>query len=299
MTKFPASDFKIIDSHVHFFPEKMFRAIWKYWKEIYLPFFPKWNNIYEWPNDRLVKFLQDERVERYAVLNYAHKKNIAAGLNEWTHAFCMENPSAIPFGAAHPDDDDLLEYSEKAFSEYHFRGIKLQLLVTDFYVYDIRLSPLYKMMRDLDKILILHTGTAPGINRGTFPGAKVGVKYFLKYLNEFPENKVIIAHMGGYEFEDFFRLVEDYPNIYLDTAMIWGPAVVGLFEEEDSPENIVGKERLLSFMEKNNTKILFGSDFPNIPYDYRASIDELLKLDLSKTAFENILYNNAKRLFGI
>lgn len=299
MSEFSISDFKIIDSHVHFFPEKIFSAIWKYWKEIYVPLFPKWHNIYEWQNDRLVGFLRDEHVERFTTLNYAHKKDIAAELNKWTYAFCKENPSAIPFGAAHPDDDDILEYTERAFSEYNFKGIKLQLLVTDFYLYDVRLKPLFSMMRESDRILIVHAGTAPGIYRSAPPGAKVGVEYFLKFLDEFPDNKVIVAHMGGYEFEEFFRIVEDYPNIYLDTAMIWGPGAIGLFREEDSPESILGMDRLLSFMEKNSSRILFGSDFPNIPYEYRASIDELLKLDLSRTAFENILYNNAKRLFRL
>ncbi len=299
MSKFKSTDFKIIDSHVHFFPEKIFRTIWDFWRKYYLQFFPKWINIYEWPNDRLVKFLNGSGVERYTVLNYAHKKNIAMMLNEWTHSFCKENPAAIPFGAAHPDDNDMLEYTENAFTRYHFKGLKLQLLVTDFFIYDIRLRPLFQLMRALDRILIVHTGTAPGINRRTIPGAKVGAEYFLRYLDEFPENRVIVAHMGGYEFEEFFRIVEDYPNVYLDTAMIWGPATMGLFDEADSPENILGMERILSFMEKNSHKILYGSDFPNIPYEYRASIDELLKLDLSRKAFENIFYNNAKRLFGV
>ena len=133
MANFSASDFKIIDSHVHFFPEKLFRAIWSYWKKYYLPLFPKWHNIYEWPNDNLVKLLSDAGVERYTALNYAHKKNIAAELNEWTYSFCKENPSAIPFGAVHPDNDNLLDYAKNALTGYHFKGLKLQLLVTDFY----------------------------------------------------------------------------------------------------------------------------------------------------------------------
>ncbi len=151
----------------------------------------------------------------------------------------------------------------------------------------------------VDKILVLHAGTAPGINRQTFPGSKVGVRHFLKYLDKFPENKVIIAHMGGYEYEEFFKIAEQNPNIYLDTAMVWVPSNIALFPETDAPSHILGDDRLLSFMEENSRQILFGSDFPNIPYNYESSINELLKLKLSKQAFENIFYKNAMQLFKL
>jgi hypothetical protein len=243
--------------------------------------------------------LQDHRVERYTTLNYAHKKGVAEGLNEWTYGFCKGDPHAIPLGTAHPDDENCLEYSQRALTEFQFKGLKLQLLVTNYFIHDKRLKSLFNLMHALDKVLVLHAGTAPGINRQTFPGSKVGVKHFLKYLNEFPENKVVIAHMGGYEYEDFFQIVEQNPNVYLDTAMVWVPPKANLFPETDSPGHILGEDRLLSFMEENSTQILFGSDFPNIPYSYKASINELLKLNLSKEAYENIFFRNAMRLFKL
>ncbi len=296
---FNREDFRYIDAHVHFFPERLFHAIWSYWKRVYVPLFPNWHNIYEWPNGDLKQFLQAQKIEYYTTLNYAHKKGIAEDLNAWTYSFCKDNPSAIPFGSAHPDDENFLEYSEKALTEFLFKGLKFQLLVTDFYIYDNRLDPLFRLLHKLDKILILHAGTAPGVSRQTFPGARVGVDHFKKYLDKFPENKVVIAHMGGYEYEAFFQIVEQYPNVYLDTAMVFPPKEARLFVEEDSPGSIVGENRLLSFMEQNSRKILFGSDFPNIPYDYKTSIDAFLKLNLSREAFENIFFLNAQRLFKL
>ena len=54
-------------------------------------------------------------------------------------------------------------------------------------------------------------------------------------------------------------------------------------------------EDLVSYQDR----ILFGSDFPNIPYDYQFSTKGLLELDLSKSVYQNIFFNNAKRLFSV
>ncbi|MFX0140195.1 MAG: amidohydrolase family protein [Candidatus Hodarchaeota archaeon] len=195
---FKISDFRYIDSHVHFFPERLFQAIWDYWKRVILRKYPTWHNIYQWPNNKLVEFLNENKIEKYTSLNYAHKKGVAEGLNKWTYKFCNKNPVLIPFGTAHPDDDDILDYSQKALNEFNFLGFKFQLMVTDFYIHDNRLIPIYKLLQDLEKILYVHAGTAPSVNQKTLPGAKVGVKYFLKFLDKFPNNKVVVAHMGGF-----------------------------------------------------------------------------------------------------
>jgi len=296
---FTVSDFRYIDCHTHFFPEQLFQAIWSYWKQVYLQIFPKWHNLYEWPTEKRSSFLIEQGVERYTTLNYAHKKGVAEALNKWTFDFCRTHPAAIPVGAAHPDDHDFLEYTERALTDYQFKGLKFQLLVTDFYIHDDRLTPLFEMLHALDKVLVLHAGTAPGVDRRVPPGSRVGVKYFLKYLDKFPENKVIIAHMGGYEYEAFFKIVEENPNIYLDTTMVWGPETIDLFPPEDAVNNIVGEERLLSFMEAHSTQILFGSDFPNIPYPYEAAVEPLLGLNLSREAYDNIFHQNAVSLFRL
>ncbi|MHA1380868.1 MAG: amidohydrolase family protein [Candidatus Helarchaeota archaeon] len=296
---FKISDFRYIDSHIHFFPESLFKAIWSYWKRVYLPLFPNWYNLYEWKNKNLIQFLKEKKIEKYTTLNYAHKKGIAENLNQWTYMFLKNNPAAIPFGTAHPDDDNMMEYSKKAFSEYKFKGYKFQLMVTNFFIHDSRLKPLYKLMHDLDKILYLHAGTAPSINQMVLPDAKVGVKHFQKYFQEFSDNRVVIAHMGGYEYEDFFKIVEKNSNVYLDTTMIFIPQKVHVFSQKDRPENFVGRKRLLSFMEENSSKILFGTDFPNIPYDYEQSIIGMLDLNLSRKAYQNIFFNNALKLFNL
>ena len=119
----------------------------------------------------------------------------------------------------------------------------------------------------------------------------------MKYFQAFPENKVIVPHMGGYEYDAFFQLVEQHSNVFLDTTMIFINPQVHVFPESDHPAQFIGESRLLTFMEEYSTQILFGSDFPNIPYDYVEAINGLLDLGLSRTAYENIFFENANKLF--
>ena len=55
------------------------------------------------------------------------------------------------------------------------------------------------------------------------------------------------------------------------------------------------EEELLS----HEDRVLYGSDFPNIPYDYSCAIEGLLNLNLPKPFYEKVFYENAKRIFKI
>ena len=47
-------------------------------------------------------------------------------------------------------------------------------------------------------------------------------------------------------------------------------------------------------------RILFGSDFPNIPYDYAAAMTAITTLDgIDDDWLRGVFYNNAARLFGL
>ena len=103
--------------------------------------------------------------------------------------------------------------------------------------------------------------------------------------------KLLIAHMGAFEYKKFLHLLDTHENLYLDTAMIYIPD--NIFPERKSKQP--KPEELISYQDR----ILFGSDFPNIPYDYQLSTKGLLEFDLSRSFYENIFVNNAKRLFSI
>ncbi|TFF88117.1 MAG: amidohydrolase [Promethearchaeota archaeon] len=278
------NDFKIIDSHVHFFPSKLFKAIWEFFEVPDKNGTPQgWPVKYKMETEELVQFLKKKNIKNYTTFNYAHKAGVAEFINEWTYKFIKKHKNAIPFGCVSPEDQNRGDYTRKLFDEYEFKGLKLQLLVQNFYPDDERMSPIYNLVIERGKFINFHVGTAPYRNK------YVGYSNFIKFLKKFPNIHVIVSHMGGFEYKKFIKLVDQYENLYLDTAMIFIPE--NIFPERKS--KLPDKEDIISYSDK----ILFGSDFPNIPYDYENSVKGLLNLELPKSVYVKIFYENAKRLF--
>lgn len=283
---FTHDDFKFIDAHCHFFPPEIFKAIWD--------FFEKtdengniqgWSINYKLSTKELVRVLDTNNVKAFTTYNYAHKKGVANFINEWINQFCKKYKDAIPFGCVWPEDKDRVEYTQKNLDENNFLGIKIQPLVQEFYPDDERMYEIYDLILDRGKWICFHAGTAPYRNK------YVGYKNFIKFLDKYPDINVIVAHMGAFEYKEFLGLLDKHENLYLDTAVIFIPDNV-------FPERKIKRttpEELTSYQDR----ILFGSDFPNIPFEYQRSTKGLLEFDLSKKFYDNIFFNNAKRLFNL
>ncbi|MEJ2277445.1 MAG: amidohydrolase family protein [Candidatus Lokiarchaeota archaeon] len=267
--KYSPNDFKIIDSHIHFFPPRIFKAIWEFFEIPDKNGRPKgWPIKYKLETEELVKFLKSQNIQNFTTFNYAHKKGVAEYINNWTYQFVKKHDNAIPFGCVWPGDKDRIDYVQKIFDQFKFKGLKLQLLVQNFFPDDDRMTPIYKLVIDRGKWINFHVGTAPYRNKF------VGYNQFNKFIKKFPNINVIVSHMGGFEYNKFLKFLDHYENLYLDTAMIYIPN--NIFPERKP--KLPNKEELIRYSDR----ILFGSDFPNIPYDYENSRKGLLNLDLPK-----------------
>ncbi len=78
-------------------------------------------------------------------------------------------------------------------------------------------------------------------------------------LARHPRLRLIVAHMGMPEYVDFLDLCERYDEVRLDTTMAFTP-----FIEETMPFPPPTAPDCATL----GDRILFGSDFPNIPYGY-------------------------------
>jgi predicted TIM-barrel fold metal-dependent hydrolase len=102
---------------------------------------------------------------------------------------------------------------------------------------------------------------------------------------------MIVAHMGMPEYVDFLDLCEQYDDLHLDTTMAFTP-----FTEELMPFPRKAYPRLLDMSDR----ILFGSDFPNIPYGYLDALTVLTRLDgIDDGWLRGVLHDNGARLFGL
>jgi predicted TIM-barrel fold metal-dependent hydrolase len=102
---------------------------------------------------------------------------------------------------------------------------------------------------------------------------------------------LIIAHMGMPEYPEFLDLADRYDDVRLDTTMAFTP-----FVEETMPFPPSEYPRLRDHADR----ILFGSDFPNIPYGFIDAMQVLTRLPgIDDEWLRKVFYHNAAHLFGL
>ncbi len=273
---------KFIDAHVHGFPNRLFDAVWEFFRSHY------WEIKYPLYSDEIVTYLIERGALYFPLLNYAHKSELSREMNRWSYDFGNKNKNVISFGTIHPEDSYFEEEIEYILSPkgLNLVGLKLQILVTDFNPGIRKLDLMYETLIKYNKILVMHIGTGPGRNK------HVGFKNIRPVLERYPNLKLQIPHLGSYENKRFFNLIKDYPLIKFDTAMML--VGHGLF-----PDELIraGLDDLVEIQDH----IMFGSDFPNIPYSYDKSIKSILDLPqpITKEIKDKILYKNAIKFYNL
>lgn len=272
----------IIDVHTHFMPEQVMAKVWAYFDSAGPLVGREWHIAYRDDEQVRLKTLRGFGVRAFTSLVYPHRPDMAAWLNEWTAEFAERTPDCLHTATFYPEHyaDSYVE----AAIERGARIFKVHVQVGDFHPGDPLLNPVWGMLEDAQIPALIHCGSGPA------PGEFTGPEPIAGLLQRFPRLRLIIAHMGTPEYSEFLDLAEEYPGVYLDTTMVWTD-----FTEADAPFPTSEHGRLRHF----GDRILFGSDFPNIPYSYGHSIYSLERLDLGDAWLQQVCYRNAARLFGI
>jgi len=265
--------FPIIDFHVHLFPDQLFRAIWKAFERDY-----SWGVTYHLYTPEVIRFLRTRGVEKIVFSNYAHREGIAPSLNDWNLKLLEQDSNLYCFAAFHPGDPGYLNPLKEILAHPRVLGCKLQLLVQRFYPHDDRLNPLYQAVIEAGKRMLIHAGTGPVGNEF------VGISQFRKLMKRFPELKVNVPHLGEMETESFFDLLGEYPGLYLDTAF-------ALFQREMRTDAVEADTLL-----RHQDRIVYGSDFPNLVFEWEREIRILKEMDLGDAFYRKIFWENGLRL---
>ena len=268
---------RIIDFHVHLFPDRMFDAVWNYFSSGY-----RWDVIYKMYYRDCIKYLREGGVDKIVYSNYAHREGIAGSLNDWNVRILDNDPDLYCFAAYHPGDEEGLSMAEKVLDHPRVLGFKLHLLVQRFYPNDARLYPLYDLVIERNKRILFHVGTGPVGNEF------VGLSEFRKLLERYPSLAANVAHMGAYEYSGFMGLLDEHPGLYLDTAFAFFREFqgMGMFD--------LGNEAL----EKHRNRIVYGSDFPNLIFPRESEIETLQGYNLSQEFYDSVFYRNAMSLIA-
>lgn len=132
---------------------------------------------------------------------------------------------------------------------------------------------------------LVHAGSGPVANGYTGPGP------FGEVLARHPRLTAIVAHLGAPEFEGFFALADGYEGVHLDTTMVFTRfAALAEF-----PAALLPRLRELGL----DGRVLLGTDFPNIPYEYAHQLESLAALDLGDDWLRSVCWHGPARLFGL
>ena len=102
-------------------------------------------------------------------------------------------------------------------------------------------------------------------------------------VGEYPTVKFCVPHLGMDETSAYRKLIERYDNLWLDTAMALSTYLRG--------------EGNIDLARYRPDRIMYGSDFPNIPFAWDRELKKLAGGALDADRRERILHRNATAFF--
>jgi predicted TIM-barrel fold metal-dependent hydrolase len=271
----------IIDIHTHFMPPQVMRKVWAYFDAAGPLTGRPWPITYRRDEEERLAVLRSFGVRSFTSLCYPHKPGMAQWLNAWSADFADRHPDCVRSGTFFPEPE-AGEYARVAVDD-GVRVFKAHVQVGGYDPNDPLLDPVWDLLAERDVPVVIHGGDGPA------PGRHTGVRHMRRLLERHPGLTLVVAHMGLPEYGAFLDLCAEHPRVHLDTTMAFTA-----FTEEVDP---FPRDRLGDLVALQD-RILFGSDFPNIPYRYLEALDALLGLGLGADWERAVLHDNAARLLG-
>ena len=270
----------VVDAHVHLFPDALFDAIWN------------WFDRYGWPvryrlkSPDIIDFLLEKGVAHVVGFLYAHRTGAARDLNAYVAELVSGRPQVTGLATVMPGESDAAEIIEEGFA-MGLEGVKLHAHVQCFDMTGDAMEVVYDVCARSGKPLVMHVGREP--KSPAYPCDPHEICRASKLecvLKNHPDLRVLVPHLGADEFEEYAKLIEKYDNLWLDTSMAYAGYL--------PVKNLVPS---LNAMRAD--RVIYGSDFPNIPYAWDREIRRIAEMGLPEERLEALFYNNAAGLFSI
>jgi predicted TIM-barrel fold metal-dependent hydrolase len=269
----------IVDAHVHLFPDPLFSSVWK------------WFDQYGWPiryrltSEEIIRFLLSRGINHIVALHYAHKPGVARKLNVYMTELCSSDKRVTGMATVFPGEEGAGLILEDAF-QMGLSGVKLHCHVQCFEMHGEPMQEIYEICSRHNKPLIMHVGREPKSPAYPCdPYELCSADKLEQVLKDYPDLKLCVPHLGADEFDAYSRLIEKYDHLWLDTTM----TLADYLPMDYFPD--LARMRV--------ERVMFGTDFPNLPYAWDREIKRLIELKLSDDIIARILGENAVEFYGI
>lgn len=208
--------------------------------------------------------------------------------NEQIAELCRMSERFIGFASVDPHQPDAPAKLKRAIEDLGLRGLKLAPGIQEFYPNDPALCPLYEKAQELGISILFHAGMS------WEPRAKAGYGrpiYFEDVAHDFPELKIVLAHLAWPWVVEAVSLALKYPNVYLDTSALYF----------DNPKEFIhfamSEQVPVTVWERSLRKqLVFGSNYPRVEIKNMAAA--VRSLGLSQGCLELVFRGNVERLLG-
>ena len=269
----------LFDVHTHFLPPRMRVKVLAQFDRAGPLIGRPWPIRYREDQETLVETLRELGVLRFSALAYAHKPGMAEWLNDWTLDFAARTPGCLRSATFYPEPTVAGYVAARLATGVEVWKIHVQ--VGAFHVTDPLLDDAWGLVAEAGSPVVLHAGSGP------VPTAYTGPGPVAELLRRHPRLPLVIAHAGAPEYAEFLALAETYEHVALDTTM----AFTDFFGELGAPypPELLPRLRDLGL----GGKVLLGSDFPHLPYEYRTQLDALEALGLGEEWLRAVCWSNA------
>lgn len=260
--------YRIIDSHCHIYPDKIAQKASDATATFYeLP--PSLDG----KISTLIEHGEKAGIEHFIVQSVATTPKQVSSINNFIAQAVAESRGRFTgLGTLHPDSEDM-EADVNEIIALGLKGVKLHPDIQKVQLDDPRMLKMYELCEGRLPMLI-HTGDHRYDNSN--PNRMIPI------LEKYPRLTVIGAHFGGWSvWEEATHILNKYENFLVDCSS----SLYAITPEK-------AKELIMIY---GVDRVLFGTDYPLwIP---ESEIERFMQIDLTDEQREDILYNNAAKLF--
>ena len=263
--------YKIIDAHCHIYPDKIAEKA----AMATCDFYEGLGSTLDGTVSTLLKEADIAGIGHCIVQSVATTPKQVSSINKFIANVVAESEGKFTgFGTLHPDSEDMKADVDEIISP-GLKGVKLHPDIQKFKIDDYRMLKIYELCEGRLPILI-HTGD----NRYDFSNPN----RMIPVLDIYKDLTVIGAHFGGWSiWEEATEKLCKYKNIYVDCSS----SLYAITPEK-------AKELIMAY---GTNRVLFGTDYPM--WKPVEEIERFMQIELTEKEREDILYNNAAKMFDI
>ncbi len=274
----------IIDAHVHIMPSDRIAGLLRWIRKAF-PEHPVDPAIDE---AGIVSDLAGREIRFFFNYVYPLKADQTEALNEFNDELGRRLPHAAVFGSLHLETPDKEAVVRRCIQGYRFVGLKFHPFVQRFDPADERMFPVYELLEQYARPVVLHTGFEE------FYRMKMPPSDIERILRRFPRLVLVLSHCLFPHFREVRALMEEYSGVWLDATNVFG--ALRYIERAGASAPHHGQARVSELFRALVTdfpkRTLFGSDHPVGMGSLETIYNDLFAFGLPDEVSRAILWDN-------